>query len=87
MFCVTDLLPHLAQEQTTKPMSKAFTGEDLNVLIGSRPFNNDEEAELVKLNILNILFEKYGIAEEDFCQRSLLLYQPLMQRMWVLTEV
>lgn len=72
-FCVTDLLPHLAQEQTTKPMSKAFTGEDLNVLIGSRPFNNDEEAELVKLNILNILFEKYGIAEEDFLSAELTL--------------
>ena len=37
-FCVSDLLPHLAQEQVTKPMAKAFTGEDLNVLIGSRPF-------------------------------------------------
>ncbi len=72
-FCVTDLLPHLAQEQTTKPMSKAFTGEELNVLIGSRPFNNDEEAELVKLNILNILFEKYGIAEEDFLSAELTL--------------
>lgn len=65
-FCVTDLLPHLAQEQVTKPINKAFTGEDMNVLIGSRPFSNDEESELVKLNILNILFEKYGIMEEDF---------------------
>jgi len=72
-FCVTDLLPHLAQEQSAKPMNKAFTGEDLNVLIGSRPFNNDEESELVKLNILNILFEKYGIAEEDFLSAELTL--------------
>ena len=72
-FCVTDLLPHLAQQQVTKPMSKAFTGEDLNVLIGSRPFSNDDEAELVKLNILNILFEKYGIAEEDFLSAELTL--------------
>lgn len=72
-FCVTDLLPHLAQEQTSKPMSKAFTGEDMNVLIGSRPFNNDEEAELVKLNILNIIFEKYGITEEDFLSAELTL--------------
>lgn len=72
-FCVTDLLPHLAKDQVTKPMAKVFTGEDMNVLIGSRPFSNDEEAELVKLNILNILFEKYGILEEDFLSAELTL--------------
>lgn len=70
-FCVTDLLPHLAREQQTKPLAKAISGEELNVLIGSRPFSNDEESELVKLNILNILFEKYGIAEEDFISAEL----------------
>ncbi|MBQ3969905.1 MAG: aminopeptidase [Clostridia bacterium] len=70
-FCVSDLLPHLAREQVTKPMSKVFTGEDLNVLIGSRPFNDDKEAEQVKLNILNILFEKYGIIESDFLSAEL----------------
>lgn len=70
-FCVTDLLPHLAKEQQTKPLAKAISGEELNVLIGSRPFSNDEESELVKLNILNILFEKYGIAEEDFISAEL----------------
>ncbi len=43
-FCVTDLLPHLAQEQVTKPMAKAFTGEDLNVLVGSRPYAEAEGA-------------------------------------------
>ena len=61
-FCVTDLLPHLAQEQVTKPMSKAFTGEDLNVLVGSRPYADaEDEKELVKLNVMSILNEKYGI--------------------------
>ncbi len=65
-FVITDLLPHLAVDQMSKVMTKAFTGEHLNVLIGSRPFNNDEESESVKLNILNIIFEKYGITEEDF---------------------
>ncbi len=72
-FCVTDLLPHLAKDQVSKPLSKVFTGEDMNVLIGSRPFSNDEESELVKLNILNILFEKYGIYEEDFLSAELML--------------
>lgn len=70
-FCVTDLLPHLSREQVTQPLSKAITGEDLNVLIGSRPFNDSKESELVKLNILNILFEKYGITEEDFLSAEL----------------
>ena len=70
-FCVTDLLPHLADEQVKKPMYQAITGEDLNVLIGSRPFTTDEESESVKLNIMNIIFEKYGITEEDFLSADL----------------
>ncbi len=70
-FCVSDLLPHLSREQSAKPVSKALTGEDLNVLIGSRPFNQDKESEQVKLNILNILFEKYGITESDFLSAEL----------------
>ena len=73
-FCVTDLLPHLAQEQVTKPMAKAFTGEDLNVLVGSRPYAEaEEEKELVKLNVMAILNEKYGITENDFLSAELCL--------------
>lgn len=65
-FVVNDLLPHLAQEQYERPAKKLVKGEELNILIGSRPFRADEGSELVKLNIMNILFEKYGIVEEDF---------------------
>ncbi|MCL2311258.1 MAG: aminopeptidase, partial [Firmicutes bacterium] len=65
-FCVTDLLPHLAKEQMAKAMTKAIEGEDLNVLVGSLPFKTGGGSELVKLNILNILNEKYGIIESDF---------------------
>ena len=73
-FCVTDLLPHLAQEQATKPMAKAFTGEDLNVLVGSRPYEDaEDEKELVKLNVMAILNEKYGITEGDFLSAELCL--------------
>lgn len=73
-FCITDLLPHLAQEQSQKTMAKAFTGEDLNVLVGSRPYDTeDEENELVKLNVMNILNEKYGITEGDFLSAELCL--------------
>ena len=70
-FVVTDLLPHLATEQMTQTMVKAFNGEHLNVLIGSRPFSNDEESENVKLNIMSILYQKYGFKEEDFMSADL----------------
>ena len=66
VFVVTDLLPHLAQDQYKRSAGELIRGEELNVLIGSKPFKDDEGSELVKLNILNILFEKYGITEEDF---------------------
>ena len=70
-FVVNDLLPHLAKEQEKRPLSQGIKGEELNVLIGSRPFSDDENSELVKLNILNILFEKYGITESDFLSAEL----------------
>lgn len=71
VFCVTDLLPHLANAQMSKPLAKGITGEQLNILIGSRPFRDDEESGSVKLNIMNILFEKYGITEADFISSEL----------------
>jgi len=70
-FCITDLLPHLDREQATKTMNKAFTGEDLNILVGSRPFSDDNEKGLVALNVMNILNEKYGITEDDFLSSEL----------------
>lgn len=65
-FVITDLLPHLAEEQYKRPAPKLIAGEELNILIGSRPFRDDEISEKVKLNLMNILFEKYGIIEQDF---------------------
>lgn len=65
-FYISDLLPHLARDQMQQPMSKVIEGENLNVLIGSRPFKDDSESELVKLNILKLLNEKYRIKESDF---------------------
>ena len=79
-FVVTDLLPHLAVEQMSQVMTKAFNGEHLNVLVGSRPFNEDEESESVKLNVLNILFEKYGIVEEDFLSADLTMVPAMKAR-------
>lgn len=70
-FVVTDLLPHLSQEQMKRNASQIVKAEELNLLIGSKPFKDDEESELVKLNILNILYEKYGISERDFLSAEL----------------
>ncbi len=70
-FLVTDLLPHLSAEQNKRTLADGIRGEELNLLIGSRPFNNDRESEMVKLNVMNILYEKYGITEADFISAEL----------------
>ena len=67
IFTITDILPHLAQEQYEKKIGKAIEGEDLNILIGSIP----NEEENVKENIMNIINEKYGISEIDFYSSEL----------------
>lgn len=71
IFCVTDLLPHLSREQMKRPLSEGLKGEELNILIGCHPFRDDKASEKVKLNIINILFEKYGITEHDFLSAEL----------------
>ena len=70
-FVVTDLLPHLAQEQSKRTLADGIRGEELNILIGSRPFKDDKGSELVKLNIMSLLNEKYGVTEEDFLSAEL----------------
>ena len=73
VFCVTDLLPHLADQQMKKTGEKVVEGEDLNLLIGSMPAETEDksEKELVKKNILSILKERYGFEEEDFLSAEL----------------
>ena len=66
VFMITDLLPHLGKDQMKKTLEEAFTGESLNILIGSRPTGGKDDKDRVKLTIMNILNEKYGIMEEDF---------------------
>lgn len=70
-FTVTDLLPHLDKDRPKKPLKEAFNGEMLNVMIGTLPFRDDKESELVRLNIIKILNEKYGIVESDFISAEL----------------
>lgn len=67
VFTITDILPHLAGEQYEKKIGKAIEGEDLNVLIGSIPSNENK----IKENIMKIINEKYGITEVDFYSSEL----------------
>lgn len=66
IFTITDLLPHLAKDQMEKKLKDGIHGEDLNLLVGSIPIGDEKISERVKLNILKILNEKYGIVEKDF---------------------
>ena len=66
IFTITDLLPHLAQDQMQKKLKDGVEGENLNLLIGSIPYKDNKISEKVKLNILDILNRKYGITEKDF---------------------
>lgn len=78
IFCITDLLPHLAQDQSQKTLANAFSGEGLNLLIGSEPYGECDEG--VKLNMLKILNEKYGIVEGDFMSAELIAVPSIKAR-------
>jgi aspartyl aminopeptidase len=72
VFCVSDLLPHLAGEQSQRLLKDGIKGEELNVLIGSVPYVDEAEIkEPVKLLALQILHEQYGITEADFLRAEI----------------
>lgn len=71
IFTITDLLPHLAMEQMDKKLKEAINGENLALLVGSIPSDEEDANEKVKLNILRILNEKYGMSEIDFTSSEL----------------
>ena len=71
VFCITDLLPHLSAKQNVKPLNEGITGEDLNVLIASQPIADKEAEQRVKLNVLGMLYEAYGITERDFTRAEI----------------
>lgn len=78
VFIITDLLPHLAKDQRTKPLSEGITGEGLNALCGSIPASKanvaeDDAGKLVKANVLKFLNQQYGINEEDLTSAELSL--------------
>ncbi len=71
IFCVTDLLVHLSADQMKKTLAEGVTGENLRVLLGSRPLTDDEGGDRVKFAVMCLLHEKYGITEEDFLSAEL----------------
>ena len=70
-FVITDLLPHLGGEQGKKPLNEAVPGESLHSLLGSCPSGEEDEKDRVKMQILEKLYEKYGITEDDFTSAEL----------------
>ena len=70
ILMITDLLPHLAADQMQKTAATAITGEQLNELLGSEPLQG-EGSELVKLHVMKLLNEKYGMTESDFLSAEL----------------
>lgn len=70
VFCITDLLIHLAGEQQEKKANKVIEGENLDILFGSIPLK-DEEKEGVKKGVLKLLKEQYDMEEEDFLSAEL----------------
>lgn len=71
VFCITDLLPHLAAKQNEKKLPEAITGENLNILFGSDPIEDKDVEDRVKLNVLGMLNETYGITEHDFTRAEI----------------
>ena len=65
VFTITDLLPHLGQEQMAKKATEVIKGEDLNILIGGLPFSKDDVSQKYKLAILKKLLDDYNIYEKD----------------------
>ena len=71
VFCIDDLLPHLGREQMSAGAAKVIEGEQLNVVVGGLPYADKEVKEKIKLTVLSLLHEKYGMNEEDFLSAEL----------------
>lgn len=65
VFYITDIAPHISDDQGKQPLNTAIPSESLNIMLGSVPAN-DADSDKIKKNILKLLNEKYGIVEEDF---------------------
>ena len=73
IFYINDLLPHLGAKQAAEPLGTAISGETLNILVGGLPYADKEISDKIKLSVLSLLHEKYGVTEEDFISAELSL--------------
>ncbi len=81
VFVIPDLLPHLSHKVIDKKnVKEAFDGDKMNLVVGSVPLCDSEEVDLVKLNVLKMLNEKYGIVEEDLITAELEVVPALKPR-------
>lgn len=72
VFCVTDLLPHLASEQNGRKLGEGLKGEELNIVVGAIPYEDSQDVkEAVKLKALAVLNEQYGMTEKDFLRAEI----------------
>ncbi len=71
VFCISDLLPHLAAKQNERRLPEGLKGEELNIIIGSVPYTDEKVKEPVKLLALKLLNERYGITEKDFLRAEI----------------
>ncbi len=71
VFCISDLLPHLAKDQRERKMADVLKGEEMNVIVGSLPYEGENVKEAVKLATLVYLNEKYGMTEKDFLRAEI----------------
>jgi aspartyl aminopeptidase len=71
VFYISDLLPHLAAKQNSRSLGEGLKGEELNIVLGTLPYPEKDIKEPVKLMVLSILNEKYGITEADFYRAEL----------------
>ena len=71
IFTICDLLPHLAGDQMERKLRDGVQGEELNAMIGTIPYDSEDVTERVKLNVLRLLNEQYGIKEVDFASSEI----------------
>lgn len=80
VLVISDILIHLSGEQMKKPLAEAIPGENLNVILGTEPAQDDDGSDRVKLAVMNILHEKYGIVEADLHSAELSLVPAMNSR-------
>ena len=73
VFYINDLLPHLGRKQAQEPLGTAIAGESLNILVGGLPYADKDVSDKIKLSVLSLLHDKYGVTEEDFLSAEISL--------------